>query len=263
VTDSRPIWWSATGVEAPDAWIAAFRALTDEERANEMGLTAAIFIARVRRRTGRGPTFSELFSELFPRDQLHPEWPVGLTYPVRATIHHAFRLHVAIQWKRGGMDQLGSRYRTKSSGRSDVPRALARTTGSEGAMKAFEYASDITLPDQRVAVCGDWHGNVGWVRTLSRILPALAPDVTTILQLGDWWIDPDVVDETLADTDIDRIYVTLGNHEPWDQVTPIVDASAGSAVRVSELTWLLARPARRSSPVEWCNRFVILQGCGG
>lgn len=102
MTDSRPIWWSAAEVKAPDAWIAAFRALTDEEQADEMGLTAAIFIARVRRRTGRGPTFSELFAELFPHDQLHPEWPPGLTYPVRATIHHAFRLHVAIQWKRGG-----------------------------------------------------------------------------------------------------------------------------------------------------------------
>lgn len=102
MTDSRPIWWSATEVEAPDAWIAAFQALTDEDRADEMGLIAAIFIARVRRRTGRGPTFSELFSELFAHDQLHPEWPPGLTYPVRATIHHAFRLHIAIQWKRGG-----------------------------------------------------------------------------------------------------------------------------------------------------------------
>ncbi|WP_314651209.1 hypothetical protein [uncultured Microbacterium sp.] len=102
MTDSRPIWWSAAEVEAPDAWIAAFKALTDEQQADRMGLTAAIFIARARRRTGRGPTFSELFAELFPRDQLHPEWPPGLTYPVRATIHHAFRLHVAIQWKRGG-----------------------------------------------------------------------------------------------------------------------------------------------------------------
>lgn len=111
-------------------------------------------------------------------------------------------------------------------------------------MEALAYASVITLPDQRVAVCGDWHGNVGWIRTLARVLPELAPDVTTILQLGDWWIDPDVVDEALADTSIDRIYVTLGNHEPWDQITPLLDANPGSAVRVSELTWLLPRPAR-------------------
>ncbi|WP_336640893.1 metallophosphoesterase [Microbacterium sp. USHLN272] len=110
-------------------------------------------------------------------------------------------------------------------------------------MDALQYDRDITPPDRRVAVCGDWHGNVGWIRTLSRILPALAPDLTTILQLGDWWIDPDVVDEALADTKIDRIYVTLGNHEPWDQVARVVDANS-AAVRVSELTWLLSRPAR-------------------
>lgn len=111
-------------------------------------------------------------------------------------------------------------------------------------MKALEYASDIALPDQRVAVCGDWHGNLGWVRTLSRVLPALAPDVTTILQLGDWWMDPDLTDEVFADTNIDRIYVTLGNHEPWNEVTPLLDAHPGSAVRVSKITWLLPRPAR-------------------
>jgi hypothetical protein len=102
VTDSRPIWWSATEVEAPDAWIEAFIALTDEVRADVLGLAAAIFIARVRHRAGRGPTFSELFAELFEDEPLHPDWPAGLTYPVRTTIHHAFRLHVAIQWKRGG-----------------------------------------------------------------------------------------------------------------------------------------------------------------
>ncbi|MBT2496205.1 metallophosphoesterase [Microbacterium sp. ISL-59] len=111
-------------------------------------------------------------------------------------------------------------------------------------MKALEYASDFDMPDRRVAVCGDWHGNVGWTRTLARAIPALAPDVTTILQLGDWWIDPEVVDEVFSDTSISRIFVTLGNHEPWDQVTPLLDANAGSAVRVSEITWLLPRPGR-------------------
>lgn len=102
MTDPRPIWWSVAEVEAPAEWIVAFNALTDEDRADALGLAAAIFVARVRRRTGRGPTFSELFAELFKNEPLHPEWPSGLTYPVRATIHHAFRLHVAIQWKRGG-----------------------------------------------------------------------------------------------------------------------------------------------------------------
>ncbi|GAA1218382.1 hypothetical protein GCM10009587_23250 [Microbacterium maritypicum] len=100
--DSRPIWWSATEVEAPRAWIEAFDALTEGASVGRRGLAAGIFIARVRRRTGRGPTFSELFSELFKDEPLHPEWPAGLAYPVRASIHHAFRLHIAIQWRRSG-----------------------------------------------------------------------------------------------------------------------------------------------------------------
>lgn len=111
-------------------------------------------------------------------------------------------------------------------------------------MKALEYVSDIDIPDRRVAVCGDWHGNVRWTQTLARVIPTLAPDVTTILQLGDWWIDPEVVDEVFADTSISRIYVTLGNHEPWDQITPLLEAKPGSAARVSQITWLLPRPAR-------------------
>lgn len=113
-------------------------------------------------------------------------------------------------------------------------------------MKPLECAMDITLPDQRVAVCGDWHGNVGWVRTLSRVFPALAPDITTILQLGDWWMDPALTDEIFANTSIDRIYVTLGNHEPWSEVTPLLDEHPEAAVRISATTWLLPRPARLS-----------------
>ena len=111
-------------------------------------------------------------------------------------------------------------------------------------MKALDYADRIALDDQRVAVCGDWHGNVGWVETLARIIPALAPDVRTILQLGDWWMPPEAVDEVFADTSIDRIYVCLGNHEPWDEITPLFERNPGAAVRISKITWLLPRPAR-------------------
>ncbi len=55
-------------------------------------------------------------------------------------------------------------------------------------MKEFEHAGSIVLPDQRVAVCGDWHGSVGWARIISRVLPHLPPDVSTMLHLGDWWM---------------------------------------------------------------------------
>lgn len=111
-------------------------------------------------------------------------------------------------------------------------------------MDALEHAADITLPDQRVAVLGDVHGNVGWIRMLARALPHLAPDVTTILQLGDWWMPPAQVDEAFADTNITAVYVTNGNHEPWDKVSPLLDQCPGEAVRVSGITWLLPRPIR-------------------
>lgn len=111
-------------------------------------------------------------------------------------------------------------------------------------MKALDHAATFDLPDQRVAVCGDWHGNVGWARTISRALPFLASDLTTLLHLGDWSMPPEVIDEIFAETDIDRILVTVGNHEAFDRISPLLDESPGCAVRVSKLTWFLPRPAR-------------------
>lgn len=111
-------------------------------------------------------------------------------------------------------------------------------------MKALEHVDRIVLPDQRVAVLGDVHGNLGWMQMLSRAFPPLAPDVTTILQLGDWWMPSGEVDEAFADTAIDRILVTLGNHEQWDEVSTVLGAYPGEAVRISKLVWLLPRPAR-------------------
>lgn len=111
-------------------------------------------------------------------------------------------------------------------------------------MRVLEHVLTIDLPDQRVVVCGDWHGNVGWVRTIARVLPYMAPDVTTLLHLGDWSMPLDLVDEVFAETDIDRIYVTLGNHEPWNQISPLLEKHPGAAVRVSKVAWFLPRPAR-------------------
>lgn len=111
-------------------------------------------------------------------------------------------------------------------------------------MKALEHVNHIELPDHRVAVCGDWHGNVGWARMISRVLPYLAPDVTTMLHLGDWSMPPADIDDVFAETGVERIYVTLGNHEPWGKVSPLLDKHPGDAIRVSTLTWLLPRPAR-------------------
>lgn len=111
-------------------------------------------------------------------------------------------------------------------------------------MRVLEHTPAIDLPDQRVAVCGDWHGNHGWACTIARVLPYLASDVTTLLHLGDWGMPEAEIDEIFADTDIDRILVTVGNHERFDEISPLLHEHPGHAVRVSKLTWFLPRPAR-------------------
>ncbi|WP_334147228.1 metallophosphoesterase family protein [Microbacterium sp.] len=111
-------------------------------------------------------------------------------------------------------------------------------------LKALECAYEVSLPDQRVAVVGDIHGNFRWLDIVARAVQTLAPDVSTMLQLGDWAMDPDATDEALDGTGIERIYVTLGNHEQWGQLSPLLDAHPGAAIRVSDMTWILPRPAR-------------------
>lgn len=102
----------------------------------------------------------------------------------------------------------------------------------------------MTLDEDRVWLCGDWHGNVGH---LQRLLPALrraAPGVKTILHLGDWWTEPRPIDYWAEKAGIERVLVTLGNHEPWSTYSPLLAEGGGAAVRISEVTWLLPRPFR-------------------
>lgn len=111
-------------------------------------------------------------------------------------------------------------------------------------MRVFESTSRIDLPDRHVAVCGDWHGSVGWMRSVARALQRSAPEVKTVLHVGDWWMDLNASDSIFRKAGIDRIIVTLGNHEPWGTLTPLLNAHPGEAIRVSEVTWVLPRPFR-------------------
>ena len=109
-------------------------------------------------------------------------------------------------------------------------------------MQVEEVRTVLDLPDTRVAVSGDWHGNVTWIRLVARATRALAPDVRTILQLGDWWADDPRVDEVLAECGIDRVLVTLGNHEDYGALRAPLADHPGSAIRVTERQWVLSRP---------------------
>lgn len=111
-------------------------------------------------------------------------------------------------------------------------------------MKVFESVETMTLSDPRVWVRGDFHGNVGWLQTLLPALHRYDRSITTILHAGGWWMDPRAVDYWSRRSGIERILVTLGNHEPYNEYTPLLDARPSRAVRISEVVWLLPRPWR-------------------
>ncbi|MDZ8276365.1 hypothetical protein R2Q81_10450 [Microbacterium aquimaris] len=89
-------------------------------------------------------------------------------------------------------------------------------------MGASGNSHAVIAADDRVAVCGDWRGDTSWLSRVATAIDVLTPDAKTILQLGDWWMAPVRTDAFLANTRISRVYVTLGNHEPWGQLAPLL-----------------------------------------
>lgn len=112
-------------------------------------------------------------------------------------------------------------------------------------MKVLETATIIDLPDRRVAVCGDWHGQAGWARLALRGLSRIAPDVSTVIHAGDWSMNLSESDEICAAFGIERVLVVPGNHD-YPALSGVLNAHPGVAVRVSRSTWLLPRPFRIS-----------------
>jgi len=108
------------------------------------------------------------------------------------------------------------------------------------------------LPDTRVVVAGDWDGDRRWATKAFRALREAAPDVETILHVGDFypgarplegssrWLDH--IDELARSHGIRRILVTLGNHEPWPKLSPLI--AGGKPAQVSVAVWVLPRPYR-------------------
>jgi len=87
--------------------------------------------------------------------------------------------------------------------------------------------SDLTLPNEtRVAIAGDWHSSVVWARTALRLVQRHAPDVKTLLHLGDfnltsnhpWKAYRHGLMNAMTDSGIERIMVTPGNHDHWGQL---------------------------------------------
>ncbi len=109
-------------------------------------------------------------------------------------------------------------------------------------MRVLETAATMTLDDEAVWVAGDWHGDVTWLQVALPALRRHSPGIRTILHLGDWWMNTKPVDYWAERAGIDRIFVTLGNHEPFDVYGPLMRRYPNRALRVSEVVWLLPRP---------------------
>jgi len=115
-------------------------------------------------------------------------------------------------------------------------------------MKIFETAETLHLPDERVWVAGDWHGNAGWVRSVFRAMRRFDDRVETVLQLGDFWPTEEflsVLDGEAKLAGFKRVLFLPGNHEPWPLLIQIEeDLAPGQAARISEVVWFLPRPFR-------------------
>jgi hypothetical protein len=106
--------------------------------------------------------------------------------------------------------------------------------------------------EPRVAVAGDWHGNTPWMQAVIQKLALEAADVRTILHAGDFGIWPgrrgarylELVDEACAAAGIQRILLTPGNHDDWEQLDSHFTASPGRPARLSESVWALPRGHR-------------------
>lgn len=84
------------------------------------------------------------------------------------------------------------------------------------------------LYESRVAIAGDWHSSGYWARRALTMLHEQAPDVRTVLHLGDFNLTANTpwlayrrgVVEAMATNGIERILVTPGNHDDWSQLGP-------------------------------------------
>ncbi len=139
--DSSSLWWHGVDGEAPAVWTLLFAAFTEGDSAEDWALAAAVYIARFRRRSGRGPTFSELFEHLLPDTAGLPEpLPEGMSFARRRQTQSEFRRHVAIDWRRRGLIDWDHRV-TRSLRVGRVFRQLSRERQLLGSAQRLSAAS--------------------------------------------------------------------------------------------------------------------------
>lgn len=101
----------------PQEWRPIFLQMTGEDGAHSWGLKAAIAIARHRKTHHIGPTFAELFDELF---SLPVDPHRAITTPPRhlRAATYRYRHHVAVHWRRLGWIDWNHAPRSLRTGRA-------------------------------------------------------------------------------------------------------------------------------------------------
>ena len=80
--------------------------------------------------------------------------------------------------------------------------------------------------ETHVAIAGDWHSSGYWVHRALKMLHDQAPEVRTVLHLGDFNLTSNTpwafyrrnVVEAMEENGIERLLVTPGNHDDWSQL---------------------------------------------
>jgi hypothetical protein len=119
---------------------------------------------------------------------------------------------------------------------------------------------DFTYPgERRVAIAGDWESNLDAVHAILRTLTNTAPDVRTILHLGDLRYEAPVLvsgkqvllrntivrlDALLDEFRIRRLLLTPGNHDWPEQLHAEVTRHPDRPYRISQRIWVLPRGFR-------------------
>ena len=102
-------------------------------------------------------------------------------------------------------------------------------------------------PETTVALAGDWHGRATWINRAIPALHRVAPEVRTILHVGDLWTDMktlNTIDYFAGLAGIERVLLTGGNHDIWGELTPALVAANGKPARLSKTVYVLPRPHR-------------------
>lgn len=197
---SYPTWWQGSEVPPPSTWAYVFEEFTGEDSAEHWALAAAIFIAQTRRRSGVGPTFSELFVHLLPdTDGLPGPFPGDLDFLARRRVIASFRGHAAIEWRRRGMIsfdkgvmrslRVGREFRARSRRRQLLRTAKFATAGSSSQLDsvhavgcASESAIASLTEHQRAS---EEPGT--YPPAMQRIVDRIAPDWAAIIEVNPGW----------------------------------------------------------------------------